>query len=116
MEAPRAPPHDLAWLADLLDSRWRIPGTSWRFGVDAVAGIVPGLGDVVAGLAGAVIITAAYRAGVPHHVVGRMIANIAVDTVIGSVPILGGVFDVFFKANQRNLRLYAKHTSRDNAR
>ena len=58
-------PHDLQWLADLLDSRWRIPGTSWRFGVDAIAGLVPGAGDLVAGLAGLYIISAAARAGAP---------------------------------------------------
>lgn len=101
--------HDLQWLADLLDSRWRIPGTSWRFGVDAIAGLVPGAGDLVAGLAGLYIISAAARAGVPRHVIVRMVGNIAVDTVVGSVPILGGIFDIAFKSNQRNLRLYAKH-------
>lgn len=109
-----APPHDLAppdlqWLADLLDSRWRIPGTSWRFGVDAIAGLVPGAGDLVAGLAGLYIISAATRAGVPRHVIARMIGNIAIDTVVGSVPVLGGIFDIFFKSNQRNLRLYAEY-------
>jgi hypothetical protein len=103
------PPHDLQWLADLLDSRWRIPGTPWRFGVDAIAGLVPGAGDLVAGLAGLYIISAAARAGVPRHVIVRMVGNIALDTVVGSVPILGGIFDLVFKSNQRNLRLYAKH-------
>jgi hypothetical protein len=102
-------PHDLAWLADLLDSRWRIPGTPWRFGVDAIAGLVPGAGDLVAGLAGLYILSAAARAGVPRSVLTRMIGNIAVDTVVGSIPILGGIFDLFFKSNQRNLSLYAKH-------
>ncbi len=101
--------HDLQWLADLLDSRWRIPGTSWRFGVDAIAGLVPGAGDLVAGLAGLYIISAAARAGVPRHVIVRMVGNIALDTVVGSVPILGSIFDIAFKSNQRNLRLYAKH-------
>jgi hypothetical protein len=105
------PVHDLAWLADLLDSRWRIPGTPWRFGVDAIAGLVPGAGDLVAGLAGLYILSAASRAGVPKNVMARMIGNIAVDTVVGSIPILGGIFDLFFKSNQRNLRLYQKHTA-----
>jgi hypothetical protein len=106
---PPPPPHNLAWLADLLDSRWRIPGTSVRFGMDAVAGLVPGAGDLVAGLAGLYILSAAARAGVPKSVMTRMIGNIALDTVVGSVPILGGIFDLFFKSNQRNLKLYAKH-------
>lgn len=105
--APR--PHDLAWLADLLDSRWRIPGTPWRFGVDAIAGLVPGAGDLVAGLAGAYILHAAVRAGVPRPVLARMIGNLAIDTIVGSIPVLGGIFDIAFKSNQRNLRLYAQH-------
>jgi hypothetical protein len=108
------PAHDLAWLADLLDSRWRIPGTPWRFGVDAVAGMIPGVGDLVAGLAGAYILRAAWRADVSKTVLARMIGNIALDTIVGSIPILGGIFDIAFKSNQRNLRLYAKHaTQRD---
>ena len=104
--------HDLAWLADLLDSRWRIPGTPWRFGIDAVAGLVPGAGDLVAGLAGTTILLAAHRAGVPRHVLVRMLGNIAIDTLVGSIPVLGGIFDLFFKSNQRNLRLYAEHVPR----
>lgn len=111
---PAPDPHELAWLADLLDSRWRIPGTSWRFGVDAIAGLVPGAGDLVAGLAGVYILSAAVKAGVPRTVLARMIGNIAFDTVVGSVPILGGIFDIFFKSNQRNLRLFAKHAPRVN--
>jgi hypothetical protein len=110
MTEPPTPPYDdLAWLADLLDTRWRIPGTSWRFGVDSIAGLIPGAGDLVAGLAGAYILIAAHRAGVPPNIKARMVGNIAVDTVVGSIPILGGIFDLFFKSNQRNLRLYAKH-------
>ena len=77
--------------------------------MDAVVGLVPGAGDFVAGLAGLFILSAAARAGVPKSVMTRMIGNIALDTVVGSVPILGGIFDLFFKSNQRNLRLYAKH-------
>lgn len=108
------PPHDVVWLADLLDSRWRIPGTPWRFGIDAVAGLIPGAGDLVAGLSGVYIVGAAARAGVPKTVLVRMIGNIALDTIVGSIPILGGIFDIFFKSNQRNLRLFAKHaTQRD---
>ncbi|MGE4062679.1 MAG: DUF4112 domain-containing protein [Rhodospirillaceae bacterium] len=108
-EAQAKEEHDLTWLAGLLDSRWRIPGTNWRFGVDAIAGLVPGAGDLVAGLAGLYILSAAARAGVPKHVMARMIGNIAVDTIVGSIPILGGIFDIFYKSNKKNLALYAKH-------
>ena len=90
---------ELGDLARNLDSRWRIPGTGIRFGLDAVAGLLPGVGDVASGLVSAHIV---------YHV-GRMIANVALDTVVGSVPILGSVFDVFYKANNRNVRMLQRH-------
>jgi hypothetical protein len=103
---------DLDWLADLLDTRWRIPGTSWRFGVDALAGLVPGLGDVVSGLAGLYILDRAVEVGMPKHAIARMIGNLVLDTAVGSIPVLGRIFDVAFKANQRNLRILRRHIER----
>ena len=100
---------ELGDLARNLDSRWRIPGTGIRFGLDAVAGLLPGVGDVASGLVSAHIVSHAVRIGAPSHVVGRMIANVALDTVVGSVPILGSVFDVFYKANNRNVRMLQRH-------
>lgn len=100
---------ELAWLADLLDTRWRIPGTSWRFGLDAVAGLIPGAGDLLSGLAGLYIFSHAHRAGAPRHVLARMIGNLLLDTIVGSIPLLGRIFDVAFKANRRNLKLLQKH-------
>ncbi|MBH0237494.1 DUF4112 domain-containing protein [Methylobrevis albus] len=96
-------------LATWLDSRWRIPGTSWRFGLDAVAGLVPGLGDAAGGLVSAFLILRARQLGLPTHVLVRMIGNVAIDTLVGSVPLLGSVFDVAFKANRRNVRLLRNH-------
>ncbi len=96
-------------LARNLDSRWRIPGTEIRFGLDAIAGLIPGVGDVAAALVSAHIVYHAVRIGAPSHVVGRMVGNVAVDTVVGSVPVLGSVFDLFFKANNRNVRLLKRH-------
>jgi hypothetical protein len=101
---------DLEWLANLLDSRWRIPGTTWRFGVDALAGLVPGIGDVASALASLIILDAARRADVPRHVIVRMVGNVVLDTVVGSIPALGRIFDVYFKANRRNLDLFHRHT------
>lgn len=96
---------ELDKLANLLDSQWRIPGTGLRFGVDAVVGLVPGLGDLAtAGVSGYLILRAK-QMGVPNHVIARMVSNVALDTVVGSVPLLGSVFDLFFKANKRNIRL-----------
>jgi hypothetical protein len=96
---------ELDALADLLDTKWRIPGTNLRFGVDAVAGLVPGAGDLATGLVSAYIIYSGVRLGAPAGVVGRMAANVALDTVVGSVPLAGSVFDLFFKANRRNMRI-----------
>ncbi|QDZ00758.1 DUF4112 domain-containing protein [Nitratireductor mangrovi] len=107
---------DLAWL---LDARWRIPGTGIRFGADAVAGLIPGIGDAATGLISAYIVLRAARHDVPKHVLARMVGNVVVDTVVGSVPVLGSVFDLFFKANRRNVRLLRQHlekTGRPHAR
>jgi hypothetical protein len=103
---------DLAWLADLLDTRWRIPGTNWRFGIDPIASLFPVVGDVVTGLVGLYILEAAKRAGVPKTTLARMIWNLVLDTLLGSVPVLGTIFDVVFKANQKNLRLLERHQAK----
>jgi hypothetical protein len=100
----------------LLDSQWRIPGTDIRFGIDPLVGLVPGLGDVAAGLVSAYIVLVARRLGLPTHVVARMAGNIVVDVVFGSIPLLGSVFDVFYKANRRNFRLLQRHVEREKAR
>ena len=100
---------ELDRLATILDSRWRIPGTSIRFGVDAVAGLLPGLGDAATGLVSAYIVLRASHHGAGGGLIARMLGNIALDTVVGSVPILGSIFDVYYKANNRNIRLLRRH-------
>jgi Domain of unknown function (DUF4112) len=99
-------------LADLLDSRWRIPLTPWRIGVDGIAGLVPGVGDTLGMAISAYVVYQASRFGIPKSLLMRMVANVGVDWVVGSVPILGSVFDVAFKANQRNLDLLTRHLER----
>ncbi|MEO8561495.1 MAG: DUF4112 domain-containing protein [bacterium] len=92
-------------LTRLLDSAARIPGTSIRFGLDPVIGLVPGLGDITgAALAGYLVILA-QRLGAPRAVVLRMLANVAMDTVGGTIPVIGDAFDVAFKSSSRNLAL-----------
>ncbi len=103
-------------VARLLDSQWRIPGTGMRFGLDPVIGLVPGLGDVATGLVSAYIVLMAKRLGLPNHVMARMVGNIAIDVVFGSIPLLGSVFDLFYKANRRNFRLLQEHVEREKAR
>jgi hypothetical protein len=100
---------ELDRLAQLLDSQWRIPGTRIKFGVDAIIGLVPGLGDLATGVVSAHLLLRAARFGIPPGLLGRMIGNVAVDTVVGSIPLLGSVFDLFFKANNRNLSLLRRH-------
>jgi len=89
----------------LLDTRFRIPYTNVRFGIDPILGLLPVVGDVASAIVTAVIIIIYVRLGVPNHVAWRMVANLLVDMVIGSIPILGSIFDVGFRANTRNLKL-----------
>jgi hypothetical protein len=91
----------------VLDMALRIPGTRIRFGLDPILGIVPGLGDALAALIGGYIVWAAVRAGAPRVIVGRMLANIAVDAIVGAVPLAGTIFDVAFKAHRRNAIMLA---------
>ena len=103
---------ELDLLAALLDSRWRIPGTPIRFGLDALVGLVPVLGDVATGLVSAYIVMRARNCGAGSGLVVRMLGNVLLDTVGGSVPILGSIFDIYFKANNRNIRLLRRHLQR----
>ena len=99
-------------LARLLDSAVRVPGTGIRFGADAVIGLIPGLGDIGgAALAGYLVILA-QRLGVPRAVVLRMLANVAVDTLGGTVPLIGDLFDVAYKSNLRNVALLERALER----
>ncbi|CAN7702232.1 DUF4112 domain-containing protein [Mesorhizobium amorphae] len=100
---------ELEVLAALLDSRWRIPGTSIRFGMDGLVGLVPVLGDAATGLVSAYIVLRARDCGAGNGLVARMLGNVLLDTVVGSIPIFGSIFDVYFKANNRNIRLLRRH-------
>lgn len=92
-------------LATLLDSQFGIPGTKIRFGLDSILGLVPGAGDTVTATMAAYIIFEAWRIGIPKQIIGRMLGNLVIDWVIGSIPIIGDIFDIGFKANLRNIRL-----------
>ena len=93
----------------LLDEAFRIPGTQIRFGLDALVGLVPGFGDVLAGLFSLVIPLAAWIRGVPYITLARMAANLGIGVLVGSIPILGDAFDVAWKVNRRNYRLLTRH-------
>jgi hypothetical protein len=99
----------LRWLGYLLDNSIPIPGTGFRFGLDSIIGLVPGIGDLVGGALSLYIVLEAARLGVPRALLVRMGYNVAVDAVVGSVPVLGDLFDAGYKANLRNLALVHEH-------
>ena len=97
-------------LVTLLDDRFRIPGTDFRFGLDPIIGILfPGVGDAVTCAGSVGLMALALRRGVPRVVLFRMILNILVDVVAGSLPIVGDIFDAAYKSNRRNLELIREH-------
>lgn len=96
-------------LAKLMDSAFFIPGLNRRVGLDAVIGLVPGVGDAISAALASYIIWEARQLGLPGWKIARMIGNVAVDTALGAIPLAGDVFDVFFKANERNLRIIHEH-------
>jgi hypothetical protein len=115
MTPPTKPSDPLARaraLARLLDSAVKVPGTGVRFGADAILGLVPGLGDVAGAALAGYLVLLAQRLGAPRAVVLRMLANVAVDTAAGSVPLVGDLFDVAYKSNMRNLALLERAVER----
>ena len=104
----------------LLDEAFRIPGTPIRFGLDGIIGLIPGVGDVLAGLFSLIIPLAAWIRGVPYVTLVRMAANLGIGVLVGSVPVFGDIFDIVWKANRRNYLLLClhldeprQHTARD---
>lgn len=96
-------------VASVLDDAIRVPGTNIRFGLDPIIGLVPGLGDLLGGVASVYIILEAARAGAPASVLSRMALNVGIDTVVGALPIVGDLFDFAWKSNARNVRLFTRH-------
>jgi hypothetical protein len=92
-------------LSHLLDDWFRIPGTSIRFGLDGIIGFIPGVGDALAGIASCVIIVAAWMRGVSYVTLARMLANWGIEVLLGTIPVLGNLFDIAWKANRRNYAL-----------
>ena len=96
---------NLDLLSHVLDDFIRIPGTSIRFGLDGIVGFIPGVGDLIGGIASCIIIVAAWVRGVSYATVARMVANVAIEVVVGSIPVLGDMFDIAWRANRRNYAL-----------
>jgi hypothetical protein len=95
--------------AVILDSLFRVPGTSYRFGLDAIAGLIPGVGDLASPIYTALILVEGLRLRVPAVVQARMVLNAGLDMIIGLVPLFGDIADVAWKANLRNLALLERH-------
>ena len=100
------------FLADLLDQRFTIPGTSIRIGLDPIIGLIPGIGDLVANLTGSLILILAARVGVPKIALVRMGINVAANTLLGTVPFLGDVLSIWFRSNVRNVELLQRYLGR----
>ena len=115
MQRPLTSDEHLDHIAALLDDMFRIPGTQIRFGLDALIGWVPGIGDALAGIASFLIVFASWRRGAKAVTLVRMIANVLLETAIGAIPVAGDVFHVFWKANRRNYRLLMREKEQPGA-
>ena len=99
----------MRFVANLLDDSIRVPGTEFRIGIDPILGILPGAGDAVAAAMSVYIVLESARLGVPFLTLLRMMANVTLDFAIGSVPVIGTLFDAAWKANQTNVELAVEH-------
>lgn len=112
MDRSRKPPLDdpiLARLAYLLDERFRIPGTQRRIGLDGLLGLVPVVGDLSTTAVSLYIVGKAWQGGASKFLLARMAANVLIDSAIGSIPLVGDLFDIGWKANRKNLALLHRH-------
>src|SRR5438270_12280738 len=96
-------------LAAVLDDEFRIPGIGTRIGLDPLIGLVPGFGDVIGAALSLIFVLAAWQRRLPRITIARMIANILIDTLVGTLPIFGNIFDAYWKANRMNLSLLQRH-------
>jgi hypothetical protein len=110
----RSPEHlrTLRAMTRLLDNAITVPGTRFRFGFDALIGLVPGVGDAMGAVFSSFIVYQAARLGASNATLARMVGNVALDTVVGQVPLLGDLFDAGWKSNTRNLALLEAHLDR----
>jgi hypothetical protein len=99
----------LGHLAKLMDAQFRIPGTDIRFGLDGIIGLIPGAGDLSTFAVSGYMVWVMANNGASGFVLAKMTFNILIDALIGSIPIIGDVFDIVFKANMRNMRLMQEH-------
>ncbi|MGB3779890.1 MAG: DUF4112 domain-containing protein [Tunicatimonas sp.] len=109
---PAAGIPELKWvdkITELMDSKFRVPGTNLRFGLDPILGLVPGLGDASSLAVSGSLIYYMAKFGASRKLIYMMIGNVVLDATLGSIPILGNIFDFAFKANQRNIRMLKRY-------
>jgi len=99
----------MRWLADLFDDRFRVPGTSRKFGLDGILGLIPGVGDAATGLVSLYLAAEGLRFGMPLMRILRMGFNVAIDMFFGAIPLIGDLFDFAWRANRKNVRLVLDH-------
>jgi hypothetical protein len=99
----------VARLSKLMDKQFTIPGTNFRFGLDGILGLIPGVGDMSTFAVSCYLITLMAKNGAGGYVMARMVLNVLIDAIIGSIPFLGDIFDFAFKANSKNMRLMQEH-------
>jgi hypothetical protein len=99
------------FLAELLDQRFTIPGTSIRFGLDPLLGLIPGIGDAIANLAGSAILLIAAQYRLPKIILLRMGLNVAFNALIGAIPVVGDIFSIWFRSNVKNAQLLERYVS-----
>jgi hypothetical protein len=102
----------LKTIAEWMDGRFLFPGTNIQFGLDAIIGLVPGVGDVVCGALSLWLIREAQRLGAPSWLIAKMVWNVGVEVTVGAVPVVGDLFDVAWKANRKNVKLLADYFER----
>ena len=104
------------FIARLMDDQFAIPGTNIRFGLDFILGLFPGLGDAATSLISLLIVHHAWQSGASKLTLARMLGNVGVDFLVGSVPVVGDAFDVVWKANRKNARLLEAHLNRNSGK
>lgn len=96
-------------ISSLMDDQFKLPGTKFRFGLDPIINLIPFVGDVSGFLVGAALVLVMAKNGVSRKVVILMVVNICVDALLGGIPLIGNVFDFYYKSNSRNIKLLKEH-------